>query len=88
MVGADAETGIEGLEAARLGVCLASKRVIASSLRPAGRSSARADVAGLDALAPEDERHGSKQQPDVAPKRPVRDVEVVELHHLVDRDAR
>ena len=32
VVGADAEAGIEGLEAARLGVCLAAKRVIAGTL--------------------------------------------------------
>jgi arginyl-tRNA synthetase len=32
VVGADAEAGVDGLEAARIGVCLASKRVIARSL--------------------------------------------------------
>jgi arginyl-tRNA synthetase len=32
VVGADAESGTEGLEAARLGVCLAAKRVIAGTL--------------------------------------------------------
>ena len=32
VVGADAEAGVEGLEAARLGVCLATKRVIAETL--------------------------------------------------------
>ena len=32
VVGADAEAGVEGLEAARLGVCLAAKRVIAQTL--------------------------------------------------------
>ena len=32
VVGADAESGIKGLEAARLGVCLATKRVIARTL--------------------------------------------------------
>ena len=32
VVGADSESGTEGLEAARLGVCLAAKRVIAQSL--------------------------------------------------------
>jgi arginyl-tRNA synthetase len=32
VVGADAESGVEGLEAARLGVCLAAKRVIATTL--------------------------------------------------------
>ena len=36
VVGADAESGTQGLEAARLGVCLASKRVIAESLRLLG----------------------------------------------------
>jgi arginyl-tRNA synthetase len=32
VVGADTESGVEGLEAARLGVCLAAKRVIAGTL--------------------------------------------------------
>ena len=32
VVGADAESGVQGLEAARLGVCLATKRVIAGTL--------------------------------------------------------
>jgi arginyl-tRNA synthetase len=32
VVGADAEAGVEGLEAARLGVCLAAKRVVAGTL--------------------------------------------------------
>jgi arginyl-tRNA synthetase len=39
VVGADAESGVEGLEAARLGVCLATKRVIAQCL----------DLLGIDA---------------------------------------
>jgi arginyl-tRNA synthetase len=38
VVGADAEAGVEGLEAARLGVCLAAKRVIASTLELLGTS--------------------------------------------------
>jgi arginyl-tRNA synthetase len=32
VVGADAEAGVEGLEAARLGLCLAAKRVVAGTL--------------------------------------------------------
>ena len=36
VVGADAESGTEGLEAARLGVCLATKRVIAQCLNLLG----------------------------------------------------
>jgi arginyl-tRNA synthetase len=40
VVGADAESGTEGLEAARLGVCLAAKRVIAGAL----------DLLGISAL--------------------------------------
>jgi len=38
VVGADAERGIEGLEAARLGVCLATKDVIAAALELLGIS--------------------------------------------------
>ena len=38
VVGADAEAGVEGLEAARLGVSLAAKRVIASTLELLGTS--------------------------------------------------
>jgi arginyl-tRNA synthetase len=36
VVGADAESGVEGLEAARLGVCLATKQVIAQTLELLG----------------------------------------------------
>jgi arginyl-tRNA synthetase len=36
VVGADAEAGMQGLESARLGVCLAAKRVIASGLELLG----------------------------------------------------
>ena len=55
VVGADAEAGVEGLEAARLGVCLAAKHVIAETLDLLGRQRPGPDVAtgrGARATAP------------------------------------
>ena len=42
----------------------------------------------VDAAPAEDRRQRVNQQPDVLPERPVRHVEVVELHHLLERDRR
>src|SRR5215210_3309491 len=45
-------------------------------------------TSSVDATPAEDGRQRVDQQPDVLPERPVRHVEVVELHHLLERDVR
>src|SRR4051794_16350328 len=48
----------------------------------------RLPAAASDALAAHEERHRAQQDLDVGPQRPARDVEVVDLDHLGERDLR
>ena len=66
----------------------ATERV--TRMRPSALS-IKSDGAGADrrshAAPREDVRDGAQQDLDVAPQRPLGDVEVVELDHLGERDA-
>src|SRR3954470_16944786 len=48
----------------------------------------RSPEGGSDVASQQDERHGAQKDLDVEPDRPVGAVDVVDLHHLVQRHAR